>query len=133
MKSFAPRIALLLALLTPLAVTAQIDPSTDTRTPLQAELDRLPSVEPGSEDAGDFDTLVLEAFRVRYRVFVDNDIEYQTNANLDGDAGDGSFVWLPRVGATAIVEFDSPFSIEATAAQHRLALRRIRVLQLRVA
>lgn len=116
MKSFTSRTALLLAVLTPLAATAQIDPSTDTRTPLQAELDRMPSVEPGSEDAGDFDTLVLEAFRVRYRVFVENDIEYQTNANLDGDSGDSSFVWLPRVGGAAVVEFDSPFSIEATAA-----------------
>lgn len=94
---------------------AQLDPSNDTRPALQDDQARqIQST--ASEDGGDYSQLVIARYVVDYRVFVLNDFEFQTNADLSGDAGEHSFVWLPSVGATANVKFNSPFSIEATAA-----------------
>lgn len=94
---------------------AQIDPSADTRPGLQNDPARqLQST--AAEDGGDYSKLVIARYVVDYRAFVLNDFEYQTNADLSGNAGEQSFVWLPTVGATANVKFNSPFSIEATAA-----------------
>lgn len=94
---------------------AQIDPSADTRPSLQNDPARQPQIA-ASEDGGDYSKLVISRYVVDYRAFVLNDFEFQTNADLSGNAGEASFVWLPTVGATANVKFNSPFSIEATAA-----------------
>ena len=94
---------------------AQLDPSSDTRPALQDDQARqIQST--ASEDGGDYSQLVIARYAVDYRVFVQNDFEFQTNADLSGNAGEHSFVWLPSVGATANVKFNSPFSIETTAA-----------------
>ncbi|HEY8932699.1 MAG TPA: hypothetical protein VIM44_05235 [Rariglobus sp.] len=94
---------------------AQIDPSNDTRPALQGDPAGLVQ-STAAEDGGDYSKLVVARYVVDYRAFVLNDFEFQTNADLSGDAGEHSFVWLPTVGATANVKFNSPFSIEATAA-----------------
>jgi hypothetical protein len=94
---------------------AQIDPSADTRPALQNDPARQPQ-SIAAEDGGDYSQLVIARYVVDYRAFVTNDFEFQSNANLNGSSGESSFVWLPSVGATANVKFNSPFSIEATAA-----------------
>jgi len=98
------------------AAVAQTDPSNNSRSALQDELARAPAVSASTEDGGNFDDLVIAKYAISYHTFVLNDLEYQTNADLAGDGGESSFVWLPTVGASVLVDFDSPFSITSTVA-----------------
>ncbi|MET0262990.1 MAG: outer membrane beta-barrel protein [Rariglobus sp.] len=106
---------LLLAAGLAVSANAQIDPSNDTRPTLQDDVSRQ-SLNTAAEDGGDFSQLVIANYTVDYRTFVSNDIEFQSNADLNGNSGESAFVWLPTVGGSAVVKFNSPFSVEAAAA-----------------
>jgi hypothetical protein len=68
------------------------------------------------EDGGDPDALVRAARALRTRLSLDNQLAYQSNAELSGRGGEGDFVWFPSVSGSAVYRVSDTVSLEGRAA-----------------
>jgi hypothetical protein len=83
--------------------------------PLAGEI-RPASDEALLEDGGDPGQLTRTRRETRVRVTLDNELAYQSNAELSGRGGEGDFVWFPGVSAATTHKISDTLSLEARAA-----------------
>jgi opacity protein-like surface antigen len=68
-----------------------------------------------NEDGGNLKVLQQKSSALRYHFGIFSDVEYQSNANLDGNSGKGSAVWFPGAEAGLIWKLSPQWSVESTA------------------
>jgi hypothetical protein len=116
-SALRPATLLALAALVPAATFAQ-PAAIDNRLapdPLAGQLSPADD-EALLEDGGDPDQLTRAERAARLRLALDNELTYQSNAELDGRGGQGDLVWFPSIAATADYKVSDTLSLEARAA-----------------
>jgi hypothetical protein len=101
MKSLFAPAALFGAVLVGCLASAQTNPSYDPTTQRLLAESQVATADEAilNEDGGNPRQLIgHRAQRLRVTVFTHQDIEYQTNADLNGRAGEGSLVYFPAAG-----------------------------------
>jgi Putative beta-barrel porin 2 len=98
------------------SLTLALDPSQTPSSALDKAMQikgHSTSDEAVSEDGGNLSVLKKGPKALRYHFGIFNDVEYQSNANLEGNGGKGSAVWFPGLEAGVVWNFAQRWSWES--------------------
>ncbi|NJK92428.1 MAG: outer membrane beta-barrel protein [Blastochloris sp.] len=117
MKQILPSLLSLCTLLALTTQAAQVDPSQTPGSALDQamRIKRSPTEQALNEDGGNLNELKRSGKNFNYHFGLFSDIEYQSNANLDGNGGKGAAVWLPAAEAGLTWKFAPQWSLSSTA------------------